>query len=79
MRNLRLGGKNLSLCKAMITMAHELGIRVVAEGVETQEQAALLREAGCDFGQGYLWGRPVPAAEFERLWFGRTAHADVPV
>ena len=78
-RNLRLGGKNLSLCKAMITMAHELGIRVVAEGVETQEQAALLCEAGCDFGQGYLWGRPVPAAEFERLWFGRAAHADVPV
>ncbi len=54
------------LCKAMITMAHELGLRVVAEGIETDAQRALLHEAGCDFGQGYFFGRPVPAEEFEQ-------------
>ena len=67
-RHLRRGTRDLALCKAMITMAHALGIQVVAEGVETEEQALLLREAGCDFGQGYLWSPPVPAAEFERRW-----------
>jgi EAL domain-containing protein (putative c-di-GMP-specific phosphodiesterase class I) len=62
---------SLPLCKAMITMAHALGIRVVAEGVETREQCELLREAGCDFGQGYFWGKPVRADEFEARWFQR--------
>lgn len=47
-------------------MAHELGLRFVAEGIETDMQRALLKEAGCDFGQGYLFGRTVSAAEFEQ-------------
>ena len=46
-------------------MAHKLGISVVAEGVETAEQRDLLREAGCDLGQGYLFARPMPAADLE--------------
>ena len=61
--------KEYLLCKAMITMAHELGMHVVAEGIETTEQAELLKAAGCDFGQGYLWGKPVMESEFERLFF----------
>jgi EAL domain-containing protein (putative c-di-GMP-specific phosphodiesterase class I) len=48
-------------------MAHALGIRVVAEGIETECQRALLLAAGCDYGQGYLFSRPVPAAEFEQI------------
>jgi EAL domain-containing protein (putative c-di-GMP-specific phosphodiesterase class I) len=66
-RNLRPGTKDLALCKAIITMAHELGLQVVAEGVETQEQFELLRSAGCDYGQGYLFARPLPAEAFEQL------------
>jgi EAL domain-containing protein (putative c-di-GMP-specific phosphodiesterase class I) len=45
---------------ATIAFARALGMSVVAEGVETDEQAAVLRELGCDLGQGYLWGKPAP-------------------
>ena len=45
-------------CAAIIAMAHELGISVVAEGVETQEQAQVLDEIGCDFLQGFLFCKP---------------------
>ena len=58
---------NLSLCKAIIVMAHELGMQVVAEGVETEQERDLLREAGCDFAQGYLFSRPISAEAFEAL------------
>ncbi|MDC8773421.1 putative bifunctional diguanylate cyclase/phosphodiesterase [Roseateles albus] len=67
-RNLRPDAKDLALCTAIITMAHALGMKVVAEGVETPEQAALLLAAGCDYAQGYLFGRPISAADFERQW-----------
>jgi EAL domain-containing protein (putative c-di-GMP-specific phosphodiesterase class I) len=46
-----------------------LGVKVVAEGVETPEQEARLLEFGCDFGQGYLYGRPLPIQEAGRQWF----------
>jgi diguanylate cyclase (GGDEF)-like protein/PAS domain S-box-containing protein len=66
-RHLVEGSTNFALCKAIIVMAHELGMRVVAEGVETAEQRDLLRAAGCDFGQGYCFARPMSAAEFEAM------------
>jgi len=64
-RGLAPGTKDLALCKAIIGMAHELGIRVIAEGVETAAQLALLSAAGCDYGQGYLFARPMPAAALD--------------
>jgi len=70
MRELSAGSKNLTLCKAIIRMAHELGIQVIAEGVETQAQKELLLEAGCDYGQGYLFARPMLPEAF--LDFVRT-------
>ena len=45
----------------------ELGLHVVAEGVETREQSAFLLRRGCNVQQGYLFSRPVPAAAFEQL------------
>lgn len=57
----------LAIVTAMIAMSHALGKKVVAEGVETEAQLALLRELGCDFAQGYLLSRPIPADEFERF------------
>jgi diguanylate cyclase (GGDEF)-like protein/PAS domain S-box-containing protein len=61
------GGNDMALCEAIIVMAHKLGIKVVAEGVETPTQRDWLVTAGCDYGQGYLFSRPLPAEEFEAL------------
>jgi diguanylate cyclase (GGDEF)-like protein/PAS domain S-box-containing protein len=65
--NLKPGSSDMVLCEAIIIMAHKLGMKVIAEGIETDEQRYLLAAAGCDYGQGYLFSRPVPAAEFEQL------------
>ncbi|MFO1195240.1 MAG: EAL domain-containing protein [Rhodoferax sp.] len=64
-RDLVPGGTELALCKAIIVMAHELGLKVVAEGVETQAQCDLLAAAGCDYGQGYHFARPMAAGDFD--------------
>lgn len=64
---LKPGGENLALCEAIIVMAHKLGMKVIAEGVETEEEHRLLHDAGCDFGQGYYYSRPLPAERFEAL------------
>jgi EAL domain-containing protein (putative c-di-GMP-specific phosphodiesterase class I) len=57
----------LALCEAIIVMAHTLGIKVIAEGIETEAQCVLLTAAGCDYGQGYLFSKPVPVDAFEQL------------
>ncbi len=56
-----------AITTAIVAMAHSLKLRVVAEGVETEEQLAFLRGLGCDEAQGYLFSRPVPADELARL------------
>lgn len=55
-----------TLVKAIIGLGHNLGMKVTAEGIETQEQRRLLCELGCDTGQGYLLGRPMPIEVFEQ-------------
>lgn len=66
-RQLGEDANDLALCEAIIVMAHKLGLKVVAEGVETILQRDLLLESGCDYAQGYLFSKPVPPAEFEKL------------
>jgi len=53
--------------RAIINFAHTLGYKVVAEGVETTKEATILKTLNCDYAQGYLYSRPLPAAEFEEL------------
>jgi diguanylate cyclase (GGDEF)-like protein/PAS domain S-box-containing protein len=57
---------DLAMCEAIIAMAHKLGLKVVAEGVQTRVQRALLQDAGCDYAQGYMLGHPMSAAELEK-------------
>ncbi|MGI6028005.1 MAG: EAL domain-containing protein [Candidatus Heteroscillospira sp.] len=61
-RNMGRGG---TIIESVIQMAHALGMPVVAEGVETQREADFLKSVNCDIVQGYLYGRPMPTAEFE--------------
>ncbi|NWB96158.1 bifunctional diguanylate cyclase/phosphodiesterase [Pseudomonas gingeri] len=68
---MELREENRKLVHAMVNLAHNLHLEVVAEGVETPEQLALLREFGCDQVQGYLISKPLPLAELvEYLTFG---------
>jgi EAL domain-containing protein (putative c-di-GMP-specific phosphodiesterase class I) len=53
-----------------IKMSKDLGMKVIAEGVESREQAEFLRDAGCDVAQGYYYSKPVPTEEFEKLLGG---------
>lgn len=65
--NLCDGNNDMGLCEAITLMAHKLGMKVIAEGVETEAQFQLLAKVGCDYIQGYLIGRPLSADDFERL------------
>jgi len=56
-----------TIVRAVVELAHALSVRVVAEGVETDDQIALLRGLGCDWMQGFKLGRPMPAADFAQL------------
>jgi len=56
-----------AIVTAIASMAHALGLRVVAEGIETTAQREYLHGLRVDFGQGYLFGRPVPEAELRKL------------
>ncbi len=66
-RNLDTDASDRALSEAIVVMAHKLGIRVIAEGVESEAQRVILRKIGCDYAQGYLFARPMPADEFELL------------
>jgi diguanylate cyclase (GGDEF)-like protein/PAS domain S-box-containing protein len=64
------------IASATIALAHTLGLEVVAEGIETEAQSAFLNHELCDEGQGYLFGKPMPVADFEALL--RAASANRP-
>ncbi len=55
------------LLQSMLAMAHGLGMQTVVEGIETEEQLKVLQQSGCDIGQGYLFGKPLPFDEVQQL------------
>ncbi|UZK69519.1 GGDEF and EAL domain-containing protein [Sphingomonas sp. S1-29] len=69
-RRLTEGERERTLVRSMISLSHDLGYRVVAEGVETAEAADVLFDTGCDEAQGYFFARPMEVGEFER-WYAR--------
>ncbi|TNF23670.1 MAG: EAL domain-containing protein [Deltaproteobacteria bacterium] len=66
-RDIHVDPGDAGIARSIIAMAHNLGLTVVAEGVETEPQASFLRRNMCDILQGYLYGQPMPAAELEAL------------
>jgi diguanylate cyclase (GGDEF)-like protein/PAS domain S-box-containing protein len=60
--------KDAAIVRAIIVLAHNLGMKVLAEGVEVEGQADFLRLEGCDYAQGYLYSRPIPAGDFEKRY-----------
>jgi diguanylate cyclase (GGDEF)-like protein/PAS domain S-box-containing protein len=74
--NLANGSDDVTLCEAIIAMAHKLGIKVIAEGIETPQQLAALTAAGCDLGQGYLFSRPISGEELEKQLQNQLAPVD---
>lgn len=61
--------KGISIIRNIIHLSHELNIRIVAEGVETEAQYLLLKDLGCDYIQGYYFSKPLPVDQYEKLVF----------
>jgi sensor c-di-GMP phosphodiesterase-like protein len=69
-RNIGVKSTDAIIVQTIIGMAHNLGINVIAEGVETEAQRAFLELNGCHTCQGFLFSKPVPIEEFEKLLKG---------
>jgi len=59
--------ENIAIVDAIIKMANTLGLKVIAEGVETENEWSVLKKLNCDYGQGFLWSKPVPSKDFLKL------------
>lgn len=66
-RQIETSAKNRSIVRSIIDMGHQLGMKVVAEGVETQKQFQFLKESDCDYIQGYIFSKPLSKVDFIRL------------
>ncbi|MBI4785247.1 MAG: EAL domain-containing protein [Oscillatoriophycideae cyanobacterium NC_groundwater_1537_Pr4_S-0.65um_50_18] len=65
---LQAGNRNYQVVTTIITLSNQLGLAVTAEGIETAQQLQWLQQLGCEFGQGYLFSRPLMAADIEKLY-----------
>jgi diguanylate cyclase (GGDEF)-like protein/PAS domain S-box-containing protein len=73
-RDMTSNAAHHTIAETMILMAHKLGLKAIAEGVETPEQLALLKAAGCDYAQGFLFAPALPPEQFEAMLASRMEH-----
>ena len=66
-RDIPKSSDDMTISSSVIALGHAMGLKVLAEGVETQEQLEFLQSKGCDFFQGYFCSRPLPAQDFTQL------------
>jgi diguanylate cyclase len=66
--HIQAGNRNYQVVKTIITLSNQLELAVIAEGIETIQQLQCLQQLGCEFGQGYLFSKPLPGAEIERIY-----------
>lgn len=66
-----------AIVRAILYLGRSIGLEVIAEGIETEEQLARLRKKGCEEGQGYLFGKPMGASEFSRRFIVNGANPSV--
>lgn len=66
-----ISGRGPEILASLVRMAKKLGMRTIAEGIETKEQGDFLRSVGCEYGQGYYYARPMPADSFTSLLMAR--------
>ncbi|MBD1556779.1 EAL domain-containing protein [Vibrio sp. S9_S30] len=74
--NMHISANNRSLVKAIVSMAKSLGMKTVAEGIETQEQAEYIRQINCDIGQGFYYSKALPPTEFTQQWLLSNSNAN---
>ena len=72
-------GTDRGVLRLVVEMAHRMNLSVVAEGVETQQQLSRLQEIGCDYVQGYLFSKPIPAADYDTMLSRFAQQMDVPL
>jgi EAL domain-containing protein (putative c-di-GMP-specific phosphodiesterase class I) len=77
-QNLACRWRDVAIMRSVIAMGRDLGIAVIAEGVETEQQLAMLRQLGCPQVQGYLFARPAPPAEAYRVLASRWGVRGIP-
>ena len=70
-RDIHQDHNDKALVSATLSMSHALGVKVVAEGIETIEQLEFLQNAGCEYGQGYYFSKPISAEEFEQQFLNQ--------
>ena len=73
MRDITTDHNDAAIVRAIIGLARSLGIKVIAEGVEDDRQLSFLNAYGCNYGQGYLFGRPLAPETFIEVMRGRQA------
>ena len=75
MENLAEGSKDRAIVLSSIELGHDLGLKVLAEGIEDEATCHALRDAGCDLGQGWWFAKAMPSADFENWTLARNSAA----